>query len=177
MTKFSQKDGIDDELTDTIGILAKKLQACQSRNHVYSELRAQLEKAIKAKKYLSFVANVTNYGTWTIGHSKLFYVPKSRRGALSFFRGKTIRIVCIGSGRFTRLLAAAVVKVDTHTQLTAVKQFEFNQKEIAQEKSQKLRMLQKVIRDSQSHHLATQNGPEPNRRPKADMLNMRLEST
>lgn len=132
MTKFSQYDGIEDKLTDTIGLFAQKIRTSPTKNLAYSELRAQLEKAIIAKKYLFFVANVTIYGTWTIGESKLFYVPKSRRGALSIFRDKTIRIVCVGSGRFTRQLAAAPVKLDPQTYLKVLKQFELRQAELAQ---------------------------------------------
>jgi hypothetical protein len=127
MTKFSQEDGIEDKLTDTIGVLAKKIRTSQSRNLVYSDLRNQLDKAIKTSKYLVFTANVTNYGTWSVGESKLLYVPEGRRGALSIFQDKTIRLVCIGSGRFTRLLAAAAVKLEPRIHSKVIKQFELNQ--------------------------------------------------
>ena len=134
MTKFSQEDGIEDKLTDTIGVLAKRIRGSQSRNFAYIELRNQFDKAIKLNKYLVFTANVTNYGTWSVGYSRLFYVPESRRGALSIFKNKTIRLVCIGSGRFTRQLAASAVKLEPKIQAKAVKQFKLNQENLAREK-------------------------------------------
>jgi hypothetical protein len=134
MTKFSQDDGIADNLNDAIGEMAKKISSSQSRNLAYIELRDQFDKAIKSKKYLVFTANVTNYGTWCVGQSKLFYVPDSRRGALSVFQNKTIRLICIGSGRFTRQLAASAVKLEPKTQAKAIKQFKLNQEKLAKEK-------------------------------------------
>ena len=88
MTKFSQDDGIEDKLTDTIGMLTKEICGSQSRNFAYIKLRNQFDKAIKSNKYLVFTANVSNYGTWCVGYSKLFYVPESRRGTLSIFKNK-----------------------------------------------------------------------------------------
>jgi len=134
MTKFSQDDGIEDKLTDTIGMLTKEICGSQSRNFAYIKLRNQFDKAIKSNKYLVFTANVSNYGTWCVGYSKLFYVPESRRGTLSIFKNKTIRLVCIGSGRFTRQLAASAVKLEPKTQAKAIKQFKLNQENLAREK-------------------------------------------
>ncbi len=136
MTKFQQADGIDDELTDTIGVLAEKIRSSRSRNLAYTDLRTQLDKAIQTSKYLVFTANVTNYGTWGVGYSKLFYVPETRRGALSIFQNKTIRLVCIGSGRYTRLLAAAVIKLEPRIHLKVIKQFKLNQESLIQKKSE-----------------------------------------
>ena len=67
MTKFSQEDGIEDNLTDIIGQMAMEIRACQIKNQTYIDLRSQLHKAIKAKKYLVFTAYVTNYVPWCIG--------------------------------------------------------------------------------------------------------------
>ena len=147
MTKFSQEDGIEDKLNDNIGVLAKKIRTSQSRNLVYSDLRNQLDKAIKTSKYLVFTANVTNYGTWSVGESKLLYVPEGRRGALSIFKYKTIRLVCIGSGRFTRLLAAVAVKLEPRIQSKVIKQFELNQEYLNQKKSANESHLKKYLRE------------------------------
>lgn len=147
MTKFSQEDGIEDKLTDTIGVLAKKIRSSQSRNLVYSDLRNQLDKAIKTSKYLVFTANVTNYGTWSVGESKLLYVPDGRRGALSIFQDKTVRLVCIGSGRFTRLLAAAAVKLEPRIHSKVIKQFELNQEYLNQKKFANESHLKKYLRE------------------------------
>lgn len=147
MTKFSQDDGIEDKLTDAVGVMAKKISSSQSRNLAYSELRAKFNKTIKSNKYLVFTANVTNYGTWSVGYSKLFYVPESRRGALSIFKNKTIRLVCIGSGRFTRQLAASVVKLEPKIQAKAIKQFHLNKEKIAKAKLENEPHLKAYLRE------------------------------
>ena len=38
-------------------------------------------------------------------------VPDGRRGKLTPFRGKTVRIVCIGSEQFDRVLMAGEVRI------------------------------------------------------------------
>ena len=44
-----------------------------------------------------------------IGDSCLYDVPTYRKGALTEFRGKRIRVVCVSSGRYDRLLMAGAV--------------------------------------------------------------------
>ena len=147
MTKFSQDDGIADNLNDAIGEMAKKISLSQSRNLAYIELRNQFDKAIRSKKYLVFTANVTNYGTWSVGHSRFFYIPESRRGALSIFKNKIIRLVCIGSGRFTRQLAASAVKLEPKIQAKVINQFKLNQEKLAKEKLENEPHLKAYLRE------------------------------
>jgi|688.fasta_scaffold546969_1 hypothetical protein len=147
MTKFSQDDGIEDKLTDAVGEMAKEISSSRSRNLAFIELRTKFNKTIKSKKYLVFTANVTNYGTWCLGYSRLFYVPETRRGALSIFKNKTIRLVCIGSGRFTRQLAAAVVKLEPKIEAKAIKQFKSNQEKLAKEKLENEPHLKAYLRE------------------------------
>jgi hypothetical protein len=147
MNKFSQADGIEDKLMDPIGVLAREIRKTQFRSQVYSNLRDQLQKAIKKSKYLVFTANVTNYGTWTIGQSRLMYVPEGRRGTLSAFRNKTIRLMCIGSGRFTRLLAASAIKLEPRIFKRVVKQFELNQEYLNQKRFENESYLKRYLRE------------------------------
>jgi len=64
---------------------------------------------LSEQNYVRFTANVTTYDTWRIGEAKLFYLPNTRRGALNVFRDKTIRIICVGSGGYTRELMAGAI--------------------------------------------------------------------
>jgi hypothetical protein len=147
MTKFSQDDGIQDNLTDTVGELAKKIYSSKNRNSDYIKLRNEFNKSIKTNKYLVFIGNVTNYGTWSIGYSKIFYVPESRRGALSIFKNKTIRLVCVGSGRYTRQLAASVVKLEPKIQAKVIKQYKLNQEKLAREKIENEPYIKAFLRE------------------------------
>lgn len=147
MSKFSKADGIEDKLMDTIGVLARKIRKAQWRSQAYSDLRTQLHKAIEKSKYRVFDANVTNYGTWIVGESKLFYVPGGRRGSLSIFQNKTIRLMCIGSGRFTRLLAASPVKLEPQIFKRVVKKFELNQEYLNQKKIENESFLKRYLHE------------------------------
>lgn len=147
MHKFSQDDGIEDNLNDAVGELAKKIRLSQSRNRAYIELRTHFDQVIKLNKYLVFTGNVINYGTWTVGYSRLFYVPESRRGPLSVFKNKVIRLVCIGSGRYTRQLAASAIKLEPKIQAKAIKQFKLNQEKLAKEKVKNEPYLKTFLRE------------------------------
>jgi hypothetical protein len=133
MAKFSKSDGVEDMLTDAVGLLARQLQECKKYDLKFRKIRAEFDKKTIAYKYFFFEANVTNYGTWSIGESKLFYVPLTRKGALSIFRDKTIRLVCVGSGRFTRGLAAKEIKLNSVLKATVIENLKLNQEKIAKE--------------------------------------------
>jgi hypothetical protein len=116
MSKFSKADGLPDTLTDTIGNVGRALFSQPHFNSESIRLRAELIKSLSKKRYVGFTANVTNYGTWRVGEAMLYFVPKDRRGALSIYREKTIRLICVGSGRFTRELSAGVITADEYLQ-------------------------------------------------------------
>lgn len=118
MSKFSKADGVPDTLDDTIGNLGRALLTQPHFNSESIRLKAQLIKDLSKKGYVGFTANVTNYGTWRVGEAMLYSVPLNRRGSLSSYRGKTIRIICVGSGRFTRELMAGIVTADEYHQAT-----------------------------------------------------------
>jgi len=112
MSKFFQDDGVPDTLNDTIGALGRAICSQPYFNAEAFRLKAELIKCLSAQRYTGFTANVTNYGTWGVGVSRLYFVPKDRRGALSAYREQTIRLICVGSGRYTRELMAGVVDAD-----------------------------------------------------------------
>ena len=117
MSKFSQDDGVPDTLHDTIGTLGRAICAQPYFNAEAFRLKAELIKCLSAQRYTGFTANVTNYGTWGVGVSRLYFVPKDRRGALSGYREQTIRIICVGSGRYTReLMAGKIETTEDHQQ-------------------------------------------------------------
>jgi hypothetical protein len=116
MSKFSQADGLPDTLNDAIGQLGRAICAEPYFNSEAYRLKAELIKCLSAQGYTSFTANVTNYGVWSVGAARLYFVPKDRRGALSVYREKTIRLICVGSGRYTRELSAGLISADEYLQ-------------------------------------------------------------
>ena len=53
---------------------------------------------LRKGRRIEFVSDYSKYQLARVGASGLYDVPKNKRGHLSCFRGKTIRLVCIGSG-------------------------------------------------------------------------------
>ena len=107
---FSKNDGVADELADQAGRLVQELKSRTGWNADAFKTRDKLVAVLESKGYISFHANVTNYGTWSIGESMLLYVPQDRRGTLDIFRGQVIRLVCVRSGRYTRDLMAGPLR-------------------------------------------------------------------
>ena len=103
----SQKlvDDVDDDIKDLLTSINDRTvwtQRCKD------ELR-DLKKALAKRKYTAFLGHPNRYHLSTIGESCLYDVPLDRRGELKIFRGMRVRIVCVSSGRYTRLLMAGVI--------------------------------------------------------------------
>ena len=143
---FSKDDGIPDNLDDSVGRLARTIKSNAGWNAEVNQLRGTLVDQLESKGYIEFAANVTNYGHWHVGESMLFFVPTNRRGPLRVFVGKTIRLVCTRSGRYTRGLMAGVVRVpkDVRTQLQ--QKLEQNQSEMTANMEAKKPYLQRYLR-------------------------------
>ena len=106
---FDLADKMPDNIKDDVRPL---LKALNSRKHWNDEAKinlAKLTKLLRKMKYQSFVGHPRRYHLTRIGDSCLYDVPTYRKGVLTGFRGKRIRIVCVSSGRFDRLLMAGVV--------------------------------------------------------------------
>ena len=144
MSKFSQDDGVPDTLHDTIGTLGRAICSQPYFNAEAFRLKTELIKCLSAQRYTGFTANVTNYGTWGVGVSRLYFVPKDRRGALSGYREQTIRIICVGSGRYTRELMAGVIETTEDHQQKIKATWLKNQTELKRKRQQELAVTRKM---------------------------------
>ncbi len=99
---------LPDPLTDNAGILIKALQDRTTWSAEQKGLLEQLIHMLGRKRYITFVGHPARYHLTQIGQSCLMDVPTNKRGHLSAFRGKRIRLVCVSSGRFDRQLMAGV---------------------------------------------------------------------
>ncbi len=99
---------LPDPLTDNAGILIKALQDRTNWSAEQKGLLEQLIHMLGRKRYITFVGHPARYHLTQIGQSCLMDVPTNKRGHLSTFRGKRIRLVCVSSGRFDRQLMAGV---------------------------------------------------------------------
>jgi hypothetical protein len=107
MFELTQK--LADNVADEIKELLDSLNARTTWTQRCKLELEQLKKALEAKKYIYLEGHPKRYHLYSIGESCLYDVPVDRRGALTPFRGKRIRLVCVSSGRYSRLLMAGVV--------------------------------------------------------------------
>ena len=108
---FDLTDKIADEVLDDVRPFLDALVDRKGWNDATKFALSELKKILKKKRYNSFVGHPSRYHLTRIGDSCLYDVPVDRKGVLSGFRGKRIRLVCVSSGRFDRVLMAGVVSV------------------------------------------------------------------
>ena len=106
---FHKEDAIEDPSNDDIGQLMNAIRKIPTWTKVKQELFKELVTLLKKKKYIQFEGDFREYHLTRVGESCLYHIPINRRGHLSIFRGKTIRLVCVSSGKYAaRLLMAAI---------------------------------------------------------------------
>jgi len=108
---FNLTDKIADEVVDDARPFLDALVDRKGWNDATKDALSALTKILKRKRYISFVGHPSRYHLPRIGDSCLYDVPTDRRGVLSPFRGKRVRLVCVSSGRFDRVLMGGVVSV------------------------------------------------------------------
>jgi hypothetical protein len=99
------KDDIKDDVHDMVG----KLNLYKTWTKEKHQIKNQLIELLDKKKYISFYSLVSRFIVTSIGSSYLYDVPAKKRGHLSIFRNKRVRIICVSSGRFWRIYMAGIV--------------------------------------------------------------------
>ena len=74
-----------------------------------SRLRYELVQHLQNEHYIEFEGCPYRYHITKVGESYLYDVPLYKQGFLKKYRGKRVRIVCVGSGRYKRTYMAGVV--------------------------------------------------------------------
>jgi hypothetical protein len=131
---FDLSDKIEDNFKDDISPYIKLLNNRKQWNSEAKEHLTNLEKILNKKKYKSFTGNPYRYHLTKIGDSCLYDVPTYRKGALTEFRGKRIRVVCMSSGRYDRWLMAGVVGETPRNKIKIKEKIEFVFPEIGDHK-------------------------------------------
>ena len=100
---------IKDDIKDDVYDMVCKLNLYKTWTKEKHEIKKQLIELLDKKQYISFYSLVSRFIVTSIGSSYLYDVPAKRRGHLSVFRNKRIRIICVSSGRFWRTYMAGIV--------------------------------------------------------------------
>jgi hypothetical protein len=106
---FEISDKIKDNIKDDILPYLQRLNNRKNWNSESKENLRQLENLLKRKNYKSFVGHPSRYHLTRVGDSCLYDVPTYRKGVLVEFRGQRVRVICMSSGRYDRMLMAGVV--------------------------------------------------------------------
>ena len=107
---IDESDMIPDILADDLGKILQRMRTLPHWNSEKMALAEEMRKLIKKHKYKTFSGHYARYRISQVGESCLYKVPNNKRGNLSCFRGKLIRLVCYYSGSHTdRAYAAGVI--------------------------------------------------------------------
>lgn len=100
---------IPDSLSDGVGQAISELQTAAAGKALEIVREALVQLAHDAE-YIFFEGNCNRYGLHRLGESYLYQVPETKRGNLSVFRGKLVRIACWHrGGQYNRRLMAGIV--------------------------------------------------------------------
>ena len=108
---IAKESMLEDRFSDDVLEAIKLLNAEPKWNSKKHNFKTKLIELLKSEGYIDFtVTNVKQYRISRVGQSYLYDVPLNRRGHLSVFRGKRVRIVCTGSGRhsFRKFMVNAI---------------------------------------------------------------------
>jgi len=83
---------------DHCGRVLDQLARCKRGSREFTKVKSELLSALKKQKYISFQGAPNRYHIQRVGDSYLYKVPRNKRGHLSRFRGKTVRILVIARG-------------------------------------------------------------------------------
>ncbi len=108
MAIFTKEDVIEDPCTDKLGQIIKAMQAIEKWTKVKRSLLVELNTLLENENYIYFRGHSKDYYISCVGTSCLYEIPFNRRGHLSVFRSKRIRLVCVHTGQYDRGYMAGI---------------------------------------------------------------------
>jgi hypothetical protein len=118
---------LTDNFVDDVLPLLKLLNERRLWNSDAKLYKEQLNTLLLSKGYIEFTTEYSGYIVQSIGSSYLYDVPMYKRGYLLEFRGKRVRVVCVGSGEFKyRTYMAGVVGETPHEKLVIKLEHEYS---------------------------------------------------
>ncbi|MDB9704048.1 hypothetical protein OAA86_08150 [Rhodospirillales bacterium] len=90
------EDKIEDDLGDEISNISNKMMAKRTWDGECVQFFEELKKLLDKKKYKAFDGDCRRYFLTRKGETCLFDVPTEQRGFLEQFKGKRIRLICMG---------------------------------------------------------------------------------
>jgi hypothetical protein len=91
-------DNIQDNVTKTLSHLNSIPSWTSEKKQILKDLITSLEK----NHYRQLILKEHRYQVGKVGNAFIFKIGDNRRGLFASFRGKSVRVICVGSGRFDR---------------------------------------------------------------------------
>lgn len=93
---------ITDTTNDEVSKLITKLNKVTNWTSEKKSLLKELVKLLENLNYKTFILKEHRYQVGKVGNSFIFEIADNRRGLFAPFRGKSVRVICVASGRFDR---------------------------------------------------------------------------
>jgi hypothetical protein len=117
-TLISLEHVLPDLCEDILGAKIHRLQTIDRWTAEKRKLQRDLEVMSPYFGYIGLWVDPRAYLVYQVGQSFVYDVPLDKRGNLSVFRGKRIRIICLGSGAFNRWIRVGPLSpLDVETNL------------------------------------------------------------
>ncbi len=96
------RDVRPDPFDDILGAKIRRMQSIEGWTSEKRRLQRDLETMSSWFGYVGWTVDPRTYLVHQVGQSFLYDVPVHKRGNFAIFRGKRVRVFCLGSGAFTR---------------------------------------------------------------------------
>jgi hypothetical protein len=93
-----------DETTDDIGMALSAFREIPTWTKEKKILCDAFIELLKKNKYEELLLNSGGYKLRGIGSSGIYKVPTKKKGLLSKYEGQTLRLVCVGTSRFYKVV-------------------------------------------------------------------------
>jgi len=96
------RDVHPDPFDDILGAKIRRMQSIEDWTSQKRRLQGDIDAMCSRFGYVGWTVDPRTYLVHQVGQSFVYDVPLTKRGNFAIFRGKRVRIVCLGSGALTR---------------------------------------------------------------------------
>jgi len=100
---------IEDKTNDEVSKLLIKLNNVPNWTAEKQSILKELLLLLEYMDYKMLILKEHRYKVGKVGNSFIYEVAENRRGLFAPFRGKSVRVVCIASGRFDRTVMVKAI--------------------------------------------------------------------
>lgn len=93
---------IPDEIKDEISLLLEKFRNTSGWKLDKVNQLKHIVELLEKTGFEKFILKEHRYNAGKVGNAYCYQVSDKRRGLFAKFRGKSVRVICIGSGKFDR---------------------------------------------------------------------------